>query len=611
MDRDDVADLVRGRDLVLTVVDPGFAAVRAWVNQAGLAAEVPSLQVSLEGADARLGPLVLPGEGPCYLCWRMRALACADDFDLAMAREEALDRARAPLNRPLLPGLVESAAAVLVRDVLALTTSIGQPALAAHVITIDALRGSQTTDTVLTRPDCPACSKKGRPPAEDPCLSELESEPRRETDFDTIAATAAGELCGLVRNLDLIPKVLAEPRQPLIVRAEVANVRFAAGDDAFMTCSGKGMDLLGARNTALGEALERYSSLTWKPPRHRRARRDQLDYPSLDPRELVLFAESQYASLPFAPYSEESELDWVPARSLVSDREVWVPLQGATLGSEHTHGRGLLFGPTSNGFAAGPSLSFAVEHALLEVIERDAFLLAWMHRLETQPYQASTIPDDTTRSIAELYARRGVRIEVHLLPTDSLATVAIAVAWAATEPAGVVGLGAALDPVSAARGAVLEIGQVRPALVARLGDPATRDRLRELVADPSRVAELEDHDLLYADHATAGRGLAHLRVRPVEPWPEGATADIGLRALVGSLAAVAGDALYLDVTTDDVAALGVKVARAIIPGFQPIHFGADQARLGHPRLVSMPATLGWRAASIAVADLNRDPHPLA
>ncbi|MFZ1410394.1 MAG: TOMM precursor leader peptide-binding protein, partial [Micropruina sp.] len=428
LDRDDVADLVRGRDLVLTVVDPGFAAVRAWVNQAGLAAEVPSLQVSLEGADARLGPLVLPGEGPCYLCWRMRALACADDFDLAMAREEALDRARAPLNRPLLPGLVESAAAVLVRDVLALTTSIGQPALAAHVITIDALRGSQTTDTVLTRPDCPACSKKGRPPAEDPCLSELESEPRRETDFDTIAATAAGELCGLVRNLDLIPKVLAEPRQPLIVRAEVANVRFAAGDDAFMTCSGKGMDLLGARNTALGEALERYSSLTWKPPRHRRARRDQLDYPSLDPRELVLFAESQYASLPFAPYSEESELDWVPARSLVSDREVWVPLQGATLGSEHTHGRGLLFGPTSNGFAAGPSLSFAVEHALLEVIERDAFLLAWMHRLETQPYQASTIPDDTTRSIAELYARRGVRIEVHLLPTDSLATVAMAVA---------------------------------------------------------------------------------------------------------------------------------------------------------------------------------------
>ena len=58
----------------------------------------------------------------------------------------------------------------------------------------------------------------------------------------------------------------------------------------------------------------------------------------------------------------------------------------------------------------------------------------------------------------------------------------------------------------------------------------------------------------------------------------------GLPDLVDSLARVAGDVLIVDVTPDDVADLGVRVVRGIVPGFQPIHFGADQARLGHQRL---------------------------
>jgi ribosomal protein S12 methylthiotransferase accessory factor YcaO len=81
--------------------------------------------------------------------------------------------------------------------------------------------------------------------------------------------------------------------------------------------------------------------------------------------------------------------------------------------------------------------------------------------------------------------------------------------------------------------------------------------------------------------------------------------------LVDSLATVAGEVLYLDVTTPDVAALGVKVARGIVPGFQPIHFGADQARLGHPRLLRMPSQQGLRRSPATRADLNLDPHPLA
>ena len=62
---------------------------------------------------------------------------------------------------------------------------------------------------------------------------------------------------------------------------------------------------------------------------------------------------------------------------------------------------------------------------------------------------------------------------------------------------------------------------------------------------------------------------------------------------------------------DDVADLGVRVVRGIMPGFQPIHFGADQARLGHQRLFTAPHRWGWRDRVATRTDLNPDPHPLA
>ena len=607
MARDELPDLIAGRDLVVCAVDAGWTALRTWVNRACLKAHVPAVYVALEGAFAYVGPLVLPGEGPCYLCWRMRALACADDFELAMAREEALDARRAPLRRPLLPGLAATVDGLVAREVLALTTSALQPELAGHVVVLDQVKGTRQAHPVVPRPDCPACRKKAPPPASGPTLA---AEPQT-TDFDAIEARVVSEVCGLIRYLDPVPKPVQEPGQPVIVRAQLANVLYGQGEDAFVTCSGKGLDLTTARNTAIGEALERYASLAWTPPLRITTTRAALPGPSLDPHELVLFAAEDAERLHFARYHDDLALDWVPARSLVSDREVWVPHQAATLHGSQWPRHDLLFAPTSSGFAAGPNVAFAAEQALLEVIERDAFLIAWAHRLATEPMDARTVPDPDCAAMAELYARRGVLIDVHLLPTDSTAFVAMAVGWSDADPAAVVGLGADQNPVRAARSAVLEVGQVRPALRSRLLDPAVLARRAELVGDTAQVHELDDHDLLYSDAATARRRLAHLRTGPSATWRSPASRGHGLPDLVDSLARVAGDVLIVDVTPDDVADLGVRVVRGIVPGFQPIHFGADQARLGHQRLFTAPHRWGWRDRVATRTDLNPDPHPLA
>lgn len=67
--------------------------------------------------------------------------------------------------------------------------------------------------------------------------------------------------------------------------------------------------------------------------------------------------------------------------------------------------------------------------------------------------------------------------------------------------------------------------------------------------------------------------------------------------------------LIVDVTPDDVADLGVRVVQGIVPGFQPIHFGADQAGWATSGC-SPPHRWGWRDRSV-VPTSTYDPHPLA
>jgi ribosomal protein S12 methylthiotransferase accessory factor len=614
--REGIASLVTVSDMALTIVDPQLSAVRVWVNAASLEHNIPSLHASINGTHAHVGPLVLPGQGPCFLCWRMRAIACRDDFEVAMALEEALDAIRRTPDtaNPVLPTLWPSVAGALGHEVLAVTLGAALPRLTGRVLHLDGLTATERLHPVLPRPDCPACGARDQSARVTPPLRDLLAA-SGATDFARIAATAVSPLCGLIRALDRVPKDIEEPEVPFIVRTELANSQFLAGSQAFVGCSGKGTSLLAARDSALGEALERYAALSWAPSRRMTATRTDLPGRSIHPAELVLFAPEQYASLPYAPYRDSTVLEWVPARSLAMGDDVWVPLLAAHLGYAVPDPSAFLFPATSNGFAAGPTGAAALLRALLEVIERDAFLIAWSHWLPGTRYHAATIADDETRLIAAAYARRGVSIDVHRLPTDTLATVMLAVGWSDMAPAAVVGLGADLDPLSAARRAVLEVAQVRPALRRRLRQPETAARMAELAADPSRVRELEDHDLLYADPGTATSGLAHLRTERAQEWrePSAPRRDdaTALAELLPSVIEAAGDVLYLDVTPADVEQLDVRVARAIVPGFQPMHFGAAEARLGHERLRRVPMDIGLRDRPARLDELNLSPHPLA
>ena len=420
---------------------------------------------------------------------------------------------------------------------------------------------------------------------------------------------------GIVKELKLFVRDASDPPQSYVVQSILGNHRYQKKDDQLKNgASGKGLAVARAREGALGEAVERYSSLFWWPEELTFSRRQDLPGRAIDVQSLVLYRPEQYAHVGYAPYEEESELGWVAARSLMQDELVWVPALAIFIGYIAHAPQEHLFAVTSNGVATGGALSDAIYRGALEIVERDAFMIGWMHRLVAARWEPSTHPDPAFRSLVETYRRRGVRVGLFQMPTDLDVTVFLAVGM--TEdveqfPAAVAGVGADPHPAAAAWKALLEIGQIRPALRQRLRAPEDRQQMLRLVADPTLVKELDDHDLLYA-HPDALAKLDFLWNTPVtkHAWP--ARANIcDLRWLASHLADKGHELIYFNLTPHDMKRLGLFTVRVIIPHFQPIDFGYYEVRQGGQRLQRLPFDLGLRDPRAPADGLNPDPHPIA
>ena len=433
-------------------------------------------------------------------------------------------------------------------------------------------------------------------------------------DLSALAPFLVSPRFGIVKELTPIVPESSQPREPYVLQSLLANHRFAKKDSQFAgSTSGKGLTMSRAQESALGEAVERYSSLFWHPEEVTYARRADLIGRSLDPAQLVLYRPEQYEHVSQVPYIPESKLGWARARSLMRDEPVFVPALAVSLGYSTKYPEENIFAGTSNGLAAGGSLAEAVFSAALEVVERDAFLIGWENKLLTARWDPATHPDPEFRRLYRIYERRGIHLELFQMPTDLDVAVFLALGVAEDElqqPAVVAGLGAHPEAGKAAWKAFLEVGQVRPALRRRLRAAELQERMNCLLADPKLIKDLEDHVLLYS-HPGALSKLEFLRKTPVtrQEWPIGKP-QRNLRWLVEHLDAKGHELIYFDLTTYDMKRLGLHTARAIIPNFQPIDFGFYQLRLGGERLYRLPWELGLRAQIATPNMLNSAPHPI-
>lgn len=346
---------------------------------------------------------------------------------------------------------------------------------------------------------------------------------------------------------------------------------------------GKAWSVSEALARAIWEAAERISGSRHPArPIHRAAARD-LALPIL-PDDLDLFSDRQRdtAAHPEHPSLRVTErldpgrtIDWVRAWPLGrAPSPRWVPAASVFYGypqSEHPYAFA-----HSNGCAGGATYPDAILAGLLEIIERDAVAIVHGSRTRRPPL-LSAASDPRIESVRAALHEKGRSLYLLDYTHDIGVPVCAAVTRRRSGPPGwVVGYGADLDAVAAARKAVLELAQLVPS-----------------TDSPSHPNPLD-----WADDEAAGEYLV--------PDPEATRTDPRPRhgdPLDDVVARVERAGFQAYVVDQTHPLIGVPTTRALVPGL--LFFWQ---RHGGGRIGRVPHALGWRDDVVQEADYN--PHPL-
>lgn len=392
---------------------------------------------------------------------------------------------------------------------------------------------------------------------------------------------------GLIKSLEMVPLPTEMPR-----RLHRAHARSSAAQRFSMWHSDKESggfawdDPVAARAAAAGEAVERYCG-NLVPAGLRRGSWNewqQAGEPAVDPAELALFSDAQYAQrgFPFVPFSRDLPVLWTPGRSMVDGKRIWVPASlvwvtfffgEPTAGEPRTH-------PTPYaGIATGSDREHAEVSAILELLERDAMSLAW-HRGDPLP------PLEMPGWLIDRVSSDAVPVRFYEIPSELDASVVGALAHDSANDILALGLACRVEPVAAALKAAAEAFQLL--LTCRILDDPTSPYMQEVAAGaPGLGVKPWRADRAYRssyrdDWRDAWDLLCHVQIHldPAmrEPLAERLSGGADKRledlpvlgttrdALVAHLVDRGYHPIAVDVTTPDVAQTGLSVVRVVVPG---------------------------------------------
>jgi len=419
---------------------------------------------------------------------------------------------------------------------------------------------------------------------------------------------AVSSYTGIVRTLEECLAFTAEPR---LFRAvcEIKGTGELLGSP-LLHCAGiggAGATRAEAAVAAVGEALERYSASYVPQERLVVATAAELGEDAVAPERFALFSESQYttAGFPFRRFTSDSLVAWVEATALPDGARAWVPAELVYLGDARL-GERLIGYATSSGAACAEARVDALERGLCELLERDAFMITWSERI-TLPL----LDWSDSRELVELdrrfFAPTGLEYAAVDLSAFHGVPSVLGIARAPRGFPGALGVGAgtaatverawfkALAEAFGARSAGAKLSLLEPGSYGPLGEG---------------VRTFEDHIRYYADDRRAAAAdfldasQARNSVRDVAPLPRD---RVG--ALCSCVTAAGSSAYAVDVTSPDVAELGLVVMKVVAPELCALDVVHGARFLGGRRLYEAAAQLGLRTGVLDPAELNPYPHP--
>ncbi len=420
---------------------------------------------------------------------------------------------------------------------------------------------------------------------------------------------------GIIAKVDFEELVPGEP-SVFFSHSEPANASAISGQKSLNHGDAASVHPERAIMKAVGESVERYSSGQYDTAELKRSTFADLNEEAVDPEKFALYSRQQYAqeNFPFSALTKKSTLRWEQGHSLRDEKPVWVPAAFVYVPYEFDAPNELpFFNPISTGLACGPNRSFALYKSILEVIERDAFMIVWKNQLPRPQLDIKSSKNEFVHQLLQALINLPLECKAIYLTLDIEVPV-IAVAIHTTNdapPYTAMGIGADLDPDRAL------IQALEEAYLTFLGMSRYAKLKKDYVPEPdySDIKTPTLHALAHAicpelrssfDFLADSKNMISLQ--DVNKSVHKNTLD-NVRTLVKLLAEKGLDTISFDLTTLDIDEAGFKVVRSVIPGMEPLDINHSRRYLGGKRLYEVPVNMGLFKTPRSQQDLNPNPHP--
>jgi ribosomal protein S12 methylthiotransferase accessory factor len=394
------------------------------------------------------------------------------------------------------------------------------------------------------------------------------------------------------------------------------NLPLFAGDEGV---AGRTHSYAVSELTAILEGLERACGIS--PHGKRTVVHDcyeNLKDQALDPLTVGVHAKEQYetAGFPFKEFTPDRPMNWVWGYSLMQERPILVPelLAYYSLGCGH----GFVY-ETSNGCALGGCLEEAIFYGIMEVVERDSFLLTWYAQLPLPRLDPYSAKDEELNLMIQRVEEVG-RYDLHFY--NATMEHGIPSVWALAKNRKQKGLnlicaaGAHLDPVRAVKSTIHEMA----AMMLTLDDKfeSSREECFWMYQDASLVRKMDDHSMLYGLPQAEDRLEFLLNEnRPLQTFDEEfkwrpVHDDLrdDLREVLQKFRHCDMDVIVVDQSTPEIRRNGLHCVKVLIPGMLPMTFGHHLTRVtGLQRVLEVPMQLGYTKKPLTMEQLNHHPHP--
>jgi ribosomal protein S12 methylthiotransferase accessory factor len=604
-------------DLALVLHDAWHPSIHHKAEEVFRSSGIPWLRGFVSFGEGVIGPLVRPGTSGCSQCADIRRLIAGYDrkemweLQSRMAVQGGIQR-DAWASRT---GLLQMAHLIATETQGLLEGGRAHTEERLFLINLNTLKIS--SHFFLPDQLCPVC---GQLPDDSPTKAQISLQPSPKISAESYRCRPIEDLEKvLIKDyLDNRTGIMnGKMHNFMLPFADViVNMPMLMGDEGV---AGRTHSYEISELTAILEGLERYCGI--EPRGKRTTIHDSyrnLGDIALNPEKVGLHAEEQYTrpGFPFKPFHPDRSMNWVWGYSFLQERPILVPelLAYYSLGC----GDGFVY-ETSNGCALGGSLEEAIFHAILEVVERDSFLITWYAELPLPRLDLRSANDKELQLMIErVRAVAGYDLYVFNSTMEhGIPSVFVVAKNRKQEGMNLIcAAGAHPDPIRAVKSSIYELAGMMLTLDEKF--EANRKEYEKFLHDPFSVKHMEDHGMLYGLPEAEERLQFLLKNNgPLQTFEEGfkrqkKSADLtdDLQDLLQSFRRLNLEVIVVDQTTSVTNRNGLYCVKVLIPGMLPMTFGHHLTRVtGLDRVLRVPMELGYTKEPLMIEQLNPHPHP--